>query len=108
MGGPAFASFALMRQSKEEKPSAAGRNLCVRNFRDVRKVAPFKGGHRVFDKQITCLLVAKLLGYSVIRGLQSQRPTLGVVRIAGDEVHEALRDPAQRIFLRARTEGSGQ
>jgi len=49
-----------------------------------------------------------LLVYRVIRGLQSQRPTLGVVRIAGDEVHEALRDPAQRIFLRARTEGSGQ
>ncbi len=37
-------------KSEEEKPFAAGRSIFVGDFRDVRKVAPFKGSQRIFEK----------------------------------------------------------
>src|SRR5260370_32478767 len=82
--------------------------LFVRNLRDVRKVASRKGRSRVFQKQGARLLVAKLLAYGFIGGLQTQRAAFGIVRVASDKVHVALPDPAQRVLFRAWTEGSRQ
>jgi hypothetical protein len=50
MGGAVSASFALRGQSEKEKPLAPERNHFIGNFRDMRKVASFKGGQRVFEK----------------------------------------------------------
>ena len=74
----------------------------------MRQVAPFKGGQRIVDEEGTRLFFAKLLIDGIVSRLQTQWPALGVVCVASHEVHKALADPAQGIFLRARTKSSRQ
>ena len=72
------------------------------------KVSSLKGRSWIFEKEGARLFVAKLLANGVIGGLQTQRAAFGIVRVASDKVHVASPDPAQRVFLRAWTEGSRQ
>src|SRR5260370_37097006 len=94
--------------SEEEKPRPARRHLLVWNLGNVRKVATLKRSHGILNEQRARFFLAKLLPHDVVSGLKTQRPAPSVVRIAGHEVHDASRDPAQRILLSARAKTSGQ
>src|SRR5229473_6716653 len=94
--------------SEEEKPLPARRYLLVWNLGYVRKVATLERGHGILHEQRARFFLAKLLPDDVVSGLKTQRPAPRVVRIAGHEVHDASRDPAQRILLSARAKTSGQ
>src|SRR5258708_13670049 len=94
--------------AEEEKPLPARRRLVVWNLGNVRKVATLKRSHGILNEQRARFFLAKLLPDDVVGGLKTQRPAPRVVRIAGHEVHDASRDPAQRILLSARAKTSGQ
>src|SRR5258708_22636744 len=94
--------------SEEEKPLPARRHLLVWNVGKVRKVATLKRGHGLLNEQRARFFLAKLLPHDVVSGLKTQRPAPGIVRIAGHEVHDPSRDPAQRILFSARAKTSGQ
>src|SRR5216684_3715706 len=115
LGGVAAASFKVRfpwrspsNGSEEEKPLPARRYLLVWNLGNVRKVTTLKRGHGILNEQRARFLLPKLLPDDVVSGLKTQWPAPRVVCIAGHEVHDPSRDPAQRILLSARAKTSGQ
>lgn len=74
----------------------------------MRQGSPLECGHRILQEESAGLFFAKLFTDKLECGLESEWTTASIVSVAGNDVDQAISQPAPGIFFGPGTENTDQ
>ncbi len=74
----------------------------------MRKGEAFKGGAGILNKQSARFLFAELFGDGIVGKFELERTARRIVRVTGNEMHQAATDPVPGILARVCAKNSAE